>query len=1828
VTDPDDLVRQEDVVRRLRELHATVSDEDRPRAALNLGLAITDLMLALPDGNPRQGELAREGLSRLDESDADSPAVLAAKQRLTRFLTASQGPESFQFVGGDLNWDLDWEALRGPTEASRNLTATLPWLASMLPPQAPLRRALADITGVIGAFDQGQWSPHHDEVLASAIREVEAGGLGSELGITLRLVATMVRVYRCRLAEQQGKQPDWPSLAEFDGLIADLESVDDQAMGFSGPFQAMGGLQHLYIAGLVMMRLHVDIHRRDVPRDRAWRDDTLARLGRADYHLQQTPSSYAGPVQHMRANLANAVTALSQVNLPPAAPPRPAPEAAPGGPAGGQRLVDHEPHQTAENQPDPDPAGAFLAEADASHLAAPSWTLDGSFSKIASPEVLAGFQALAAMTGGSIVTSLSRLGSVLQAIFARRWTEKAEQELAALRQEADRLAAEPESSLSDRAVVTAILAMARASQWHVLSVSPRPDERPSAEAVASVIAEVESALELLSTAAARFPSLAMLTELQGLLHAQAATLLTDLGRPDGPRSEAGLIERARDHMAQVPSELFDQLPPVVSDVFLLQRVVGDGKPPDPAEAERLAERFGEALEASGAGLTVAHHAVDAAKQSRDPAAIGSAISELNKAGIALAPGSPQRAHMLTLRAEMQTLLALHTNYPLALADALASAIDAIRAAATPAEKRPAVQRLITVFSLMAARGQREGPFEQAEELLRSTLADASANDWPLRLMALTGIAATVGLRAVAIDDQDLRQVAVRLIANAEQLLPEAGPSDEWYSAARTLSTWTAVHALTGPATELVPVALRVIDQLEGVLVSNPGTAGSDGDASARAKTVAGELKTLREQRTHLLAARAEPTVRPEPITDRERSGRPEPVPDPEEVRQLARRGLDQAAALLDRAGPDGLPRRPLASVGRPEPAPLRAVLTDLHAALAGLFDDVDLRRQIDTALGRCAAELYWADPAAQTVETLRDAVVHLNRTLASGEHALPTTGRADLLNVLARCWHEVALRHDQEEERAQARTEAGRAARAAVRELARCVLLTGDTGQALGVAARANEVVARSVGWCLADGQDRAAVEMAEAGRGLVLAGVVLAGRVEEVLRGAGRDDVADAWRKGDEAGRIAALNALWDTSVSTTLLAAPTADQVSIMLAPTNVDAVVYLVPPTPADRGQPAGADQADDQPGYAILVRPLPSTIEVRPLPGLGGPGGEPLAAYLATLDDALASFDPAAGNEEGFRGGPREQAWADALVRLGGWAYDRIMGPLIEHTDGWRFGHRPHLALIPLGELTAIPYGAAWTDEGAPAGARRYAIDDLVLTYAASARLLGEVARRPRQPLTERVVLVSDLTGEFPMARRATTVLAGHQYPDAEVYGLKSAPDGPATTAVLLGALPGRDRPGASLLQLSTHATTEPTPQLQSSDGWLPLSRILQQARNRPVDAPGGLIITNACLSDITRTDYDESLTLATAFLAAGATGVIGTRWPIDDDTAAVLSLRLHYHLQLGRTPADALRCAQLDLIRPEPGMAKTLGRDFADIEEARLSHPASWAGYVHHGVTSGLKEPATMTDAHPGDRPEDPLSQELARHWDDIRDRVGDEQWRRLRALAEGLGGPDPAEARAALIDLLFDLLPRDHPVIRALRTRTLFLRPGATTRPPVPTAESSTVPVTIYLSDERIHQQVEDAVEELLATAGLGISHREDPVAGSWFRRMAATVKAGMDSPAAREAMATAAHAAESQLVLAQDAVVTATLLQNVPPLLGALQPTKDAVIRAGALLIVKVDWTVNVIQLTAAQQLALDHHPQLARSPQEIVAVLDVMPPGHPGNGQAGQLGPPLTGS
>ncbi|WP_157876331.1 hypothetical protein [Streptomyces sp. Root264] len=159
------------------------------------------------------------------------------------------------------------------------------------------------------------------------------------------------------------------------------------------------------------------------------------------------------------------------------------------------------------------------------------------------------------------------------------------------------------------------------------------------------------------------------------------------------------------------------------------------------------------------------------------------------------------------------------------------------------------------------------------------------------------------------------------------------------------------------------------------------------------------------------------------------------------------------------------------------------------------------------------------------------------------------------------------------------------------------------------------------------------------------------------------------------------------------------------------------------------------------------------------------------------------------------------------------------------------------------------------------------------------------------------------------------------------------------------------------------------------------------------------------------------------------------------------------------------------------------------------------------------------------------------------------------------------------------------------------------------------LPISIYLSDEAAHQDVERAVGNLLEITGLQVIHADEPVIGSWFRRLWA-------SSAVRSGALTGLHMADQRLVLAQDAAITSALMQGLPPLIAALDSTKDAVVRIGAVLIVKLDWQVFVFQLTAEQQVTLNHQPHLVRSPQEALQAMGNLPRVEPPPGPIGSGG------
>jgi CHAT domain-containing protein len=130
-------------------------------------------------------------------------------------------------------------------------------------------------------------------------------------------------------------------------------------------------------------------------------------------------------------------------------------------------------------------------------------------------------------------------------------------------------------------------------------------------------------------------------------------------------------------------------------------------------------------------------------------------------------------------------------------------------------------------------------------------------------------------------------------------------------------------------------------------------------------------------------------------------------------------------------------------------------------------------------------------------------------------------------------------------------------------------------------------------------------------------------------------------------------------------------------------------------------------------------------------------------------------------------------------------------------------------------------------------------------------------------------------------------------------------------------------------------------------------MLAQARHRAPDSDsvdGGLVVLGACTSDHSGREHDEALTLATAFLAAGAVGVLGARWGVEDIPTAIFMIMFHHYLNSGYDdPATALRAAQVWMLnedrRVPAGVDPLL---VAELRRLDLTVIDRWAAFTYQG----------------------------------------------------------------------------------------------------------------------------------------------------------------------------------------------------------------------------------------------------------------------------------------
>ena len=265
---------------------------------------------------------------------------------------------------------------------------------------------------------------------------------------------------------------------------------------------------------------------------------------------------------------------------------------------------------------------------------------------------------------------------------------------------------------------------------------------------------------------------------------------------------------------------------------------------------------------------------------------------------------------------------------------------------------------------------------------------------------------------------------------------------------------------------------------------------------------------------------------------------------------------------------------------------------------------------------------------------------------------------------------------------------------------------------------------------------------------------------------------------------------------------------------------------------------------------------------------------------------------------------------AAIRLDGNAlndharhlYDLLLG-------NPRVRHGAQLVIVPDDALLAIPFGALIDERG------RFLIEDSSIVIAPSAATyVRQSANRHSSEITSALIVAdpafdasrfSDLPRLEGAQREARQI--ARLLPGATVLT-----NGEATAVRLKAHARGRD-----VIHIAAHALTNPRNPSASflilapdddHDGLVNLSEIL----GLHLDAR--LVVLAGCETASLSEASGDLRSLAMGFLATGSESVAASLWDVGDDSTADLTGAFYRHFAARHSPAEALRLAQLDMLR--------------------------------------------------------------------------------------------------------------------------------------------------------------------------------------------------------------------------------------------------------------------------------------------------------------------------
>lgn len=281
----------------------------------------------------------------------------------------------------------------------------------------------------------------------------------------------------------------------------------------------------------------------------------------------------------------------------------------------------------------------------------------------------------------------------------------------------------------------------------------------------------------------------------------------------------------------------------------------------------------------------------------------------------------------------------------------------------------------------------------------------------------------------------------------------------------------------------------------------------------------------------------------------------------------------------------------------------------------------------------------------------------------------------------------------------------------------------------------------------------------------------------------------------------------------------------------------------------------------------------------------------------------------------------------IAPVAGRELDRLARWLLHPVEPWIGPDDGEVTVVTDGELASVPFAAL------PARSGRRWIEDHPLRRAAS---LADAALPRPSGRPERVLLVADPAfdrarhpglARLPGARKEVEE-AAREYPRREVL---SGAD--ATRDTFLRALRSAD-----VVHFAGHAVWDGGSPKRS---WLVMAPDAGGGGRISAEELGGaglegvrLVVLSSCHTVGSGEGRMGGFAgFAGSLLSGGADGVVGSLWRVDDNATRVLMREFHLAYRASGDAPDALRRAQLALLRS------------ADV---RLRTPSAWAGFVYAG----------------------------------------------------------------------------------------------------------------------------------------------------------------------------------------------------------------------------------------------------------------------------------------